>query len=489
MFNKDFFPTPLDVIERMLEGVSLPGKTVLEPSAGKGDIVDFCAGAGANLLACEINSDLRKIVERKCRVIESDFLKVTAEAISHVDLIVMNPPFSADETHILHAYEIAPAGCHIIALCNKQTIVYDRFRNRQRLSKLLEQQGAWEDLGDCFSSAERKTGVEVALIRLQKPGASYESEFEGFFTEEDEEAQATGIMAYNFVRDLVNRYIGAIKIFDEQLAAAIRMNELTGQFFSGKVALSVTAEGAPLLRNEYKKDLQKSAWKWVFQQMNMQKYVTAGVLRDINKFVEQQEQYPFTMRNIYRMLEVIAGTHNTRMDKAVLEVFEKLTYHHHDNRHGLEGWKTNSHYLLGKMFIAPYIATPKYSSGWEITYHSDRYEVINDLVKAICYLTGKRWEDYGDIWHINQRKEKVLNKEGKLVEGDALEHREFGKWYDWAFFQIRVYKKGTVHFKFVDMDAWAAFNRKVSELKGFPLYEAKEQTVYQQRNTGRKQAA
>ena len=39
--------------------------------------------------------------------------------------------------------------------------------------------------------------------------------------------------------------------------------------------------------------------------MNMEKYVTSGVMKDINKFVETQEKVPFTMKNIYKMLEII----------------------------------------------------------------------------------------------------------------------------------------------------------------------------------------
>lgn len=39
--NADFYPTPKEVIEQMMMGENIVGKTVLEPSAGKGDIVDL----------------------------------------------------------------------------------------------------------------------------------------------------------------------------------------------------------------------------------------------------------------------------------------------------------------------------------------------------------------------------------------------------------------------------------------------------------------
>lgn len=120
--NKDLYPTPKAVIEQMLSGVDLFGKTVLEPSAGLGDIVDFCIGSGATVLAVENEVNLRTILQSKCKVIGDDTMKITSDQISHIDYIIMNPPFSADERHIIHLYEIAPEGCTIIALCNWETI-------------------------------------------------------------------------------------------------------------------------------------------------------------------------------------------------------------------------------------------------------------------------------------------------------------------------------------------------------------------------------
>ena len=41
MFDKDFYPTPDNLIDKMLDGVNLSMiHSVLEPSAGKGDIVE-----------------------------------------------------------------------------------------------------------------------------------------------------------------------------------------------------------------------------------------------------------------------------------------------------------------------------------------------------------------------------------------------------------------------------------------------------------------
>lgn len=84
-FGKDFFPTPEEVILQMVEGYDLFGKFVLEPSAGKGNIVDFLLSQNAKVIACEINEDLCKIIADKCPIICNDFLKLTADRISHIN--------------------------------------------------------------------------------------------------------------------------------------------------------------------------------------------------------------------------------------------------------------------------------------------------------------------------------------------------------------------------------------------------------------------
>lgn len=455
MFNNQFYPTPANVIGLMLEGENLTGKTILEPSAGKGDIVEYCKNEGAEVIACENNPDLRLILAAKCSLIGDDFLKVTSEQVSHIDYIVMNPPFNADEKHILHAYNIAPAGCKIIALCNLNTVKNTYSASRKELLNIVESCGSFEDLGQCFDSAERKTGVEVACIKIQKEGASYKQEFEGFFMEEEPEqaeGQAAGLMSYNSIRDLVHRYITGVKIYDEFLEIEARLNKATDIFYTSKLSHHISENGMPKTRNEYKKALQKSAWLYVFSLMDMKRTATQGLREDINKFVETQSQIPFTMKNIFRMLEIVIGTTEQRMDKALLEVFEKLTKHYNENRYNVEGWKTNSHYLVNQRFIFPngchlcrYMKT--------IDVHSSYSETLMDFEKALCFITGENHDNIKSIYHSYRY------------------HPEAGVWYDSHFFRVRFYKKGTVHCEFKSEELWARFNQRIAKIKGYPLFE------------------
>lgn len=472
--NPNLYPTPLHVIEMMTEGEQLKNKTIFEPSAGLGNIVDFCVGAGANLIACEISDDLRKTLSTKCPIIGNDFLEVESHKISHIDYIIMNPPFDAADKHIIHAFNIAPPGCKIIALCNSATLENTYTATRKELKSIIDSYGeTTPDLGDCFAESERATKVNVSLIKIQKAGISYKSEFEGFFMDEEPEEQGeNGIMSYNVIRDLVNRFIASVKLYDKQLELAVEMNGLTKEvFFKGlpEVSMSVNRLGVPLKRNEFKNSMMKAGWLYIFEKMNLSKYTTRGVKDDINKFVEQQTNIPFSMKNIYKMLEIVVGTASQRMDRAILEAFDNITKHHSDNHYNVPGWKTNSHFLLTKKIIVPYMIDPATSYGYTSnTYniYSHKSEMIADLEKALCFVTGRNWDE---IKSVHQSANRNI----------------YGEWYESEFFTYKGFKKGTVHLVFKDENVWAMINQKVAKLKGYPLFEGKKQTAYQNRQTGR----
>lgn len=482
MFNRDFYPSPPSVLDYLIGGLDLRGKTVLEPSVGAGHLVKAIQAAGAKeVLGCENDRELIKIARTTCTIIEADFLDLKSEQISHIDYIIANPPFSRAAEHINHMFKIAPPGCKIISLCNYETLDNPYSKSREELKSLVEMYGQAQELGDVFATAERATDANVGLVRLDKPENNYSKEFEGFFSDEDpDEPQSNGIMSYNAVRDLVNRYVECIKIFDAQLETAVRLNEMRKDYFekdwdrndrqreSGTLAVSVTRGGVPVARNQFKKQMQKAGWRWIFEQMNLEKHSTKGLREDINKFVEQQENIPFTMKNIYKMLEIVIGTTGQRMDKAILEVFEKVTKHHEDNRHNLEGWKTNSHYLLTEKFIMPYVVEADFRNGLRTSYNGWA-EPIEDMVKALCYITGMNYDETTPL--------------NTFLRNNNC---QFGQWYSWGFFEIKCFKKGTTHFKFQNKDLWAQFNQHVARLLGYPLPEKKEQTKYQERQNGRK---
>lgn len=518
MFGIDFYPTPPDVIDMMID-IPIRGKTILEPSAGRGDIVDYLLAQGVkNVLAAEIDPSLRTILKTKSELVAIDFLELTGERISHIDAIIMNPPFSRAAEHILHAWTIAPPGTQIRALLNMATIKNAHTQARTGLKEIIEENGSVVSLGNVFNKADRPTEVEVGLVRLKKPGESATQEFEGFFMDEDIEAQSNGLMPYNVVRDVVNRYVEAVKIFDLQLEQGVRLNRILKGFYGHELGLQVTQEGRAKSKNEFKKDLQRDAWKYIFNKLDLSKHTTRGVMNDINKFIEQQSSIPFTMRNIYWMLQIVMGTTGSRMDKALLEVFEKLISlsWNEENKFYPDGrWKTNSHYLVNETFIIPRMAeADRWHKGNKIQQSYGGYwDYIEDLVKALCFITGDKYESFGTLSNTIRYEYKIrtadtvkyatvreFNSIGSLaIEKELYEKGiafkteqflpEYGQWFSWAYFEVKAFKKGTMHFRFKDKEIWAKFNKHIARIKGYPLFEHKPKGAREQQRTNKEQQA
>jgi type I restriction-modification system DNA methylase subunit len=124
---KEFFPTPAHIVTQLIDGLDTRYKKVLDPSAGKGDILSRIAGTNGynrsvsgHLYAIEINPELRPIlIDKGFKVIGTDFL--TYPGLQYFDFIIMNPPFSEGAKHLLKAWNIAN-GATIRCLLNSDTL-------------------------------------------------------------------------------------------------------------------------------------------------------------------------------------------------------------------------------------------------------------------------------------------------------------------------------------------------------------------------------
>ncbi len=467
--NADFYPTPEGVINTMMLGEDILGKTILEPSAGSGNIVKWLKRNGAGeVIACEKDPHLRKLLDGECNLIAEDFLSVTSEQVSHIDYIVMNPPFSNGTKHIKHAFDIAPAGCTIIALCNTSNLQNAYSSERQELRELIALYGCSENLGTVFGESERRTDVEVSLIKLYKE-AEGDDEFAGYMFSNEEDViegnKTEGLVQYNVVRDMVNRYTSAVKLFDETLAAANKINEIA-KFSDDRfdympirfATVDTNSKCVDVTRQQYKKQLQKYYWRIIFNKLNMEKYATQKLCEQINKFVEQQTNVPFTMHNIYQVLNMVMQTTKQRMDTALLEAFDMICSFSAENSTAGEKWKTNANYMVNQKFIVPYMT--EYDARWPCHYvklnYSSNEGKVQDVVKALCYITGTNYDT-------------ILSLNTTLYRGEY----PWGEWFDWAFFRVKGFKKGTMHFEFLEEDVWMKFNRQVAKQRGWVLPKKK----------------
>lgn len=467
MFDQDFYPTPLSVIEYMLMGEDICGKRILEPSAGSGNIVNYLKDNGAKeVLACEKVPQLRRMLSGTCTLIADDFLSVGSSMVNGVDLVVMNPPFSDVINHIRHAYDIAPNGCRIISLC-PNTAFKGWSKEQCAFIEFVNNRGSRENIGAAFKvGAERATDCEVSIVRLYKTGEGAE-EFDGYFFSEDEEPRnnADGVVRYDAVRSLVNKVKCAIEKYDEVMRISDEINELCsfrmniGDKEKRKdCAITFGAKwkskdnDVAITRDVFKKQVQKDAWVFVFSLLNMEKYATSKLLNSINLFVEQQENTPFTMKNIYKMLDIVLQTNEQRMNDCVVEAFDLICSFCDENIENPEGWKTNSGSMINRRFIVP--ACTSYDNRFPTDYVDIRYgthiDKLSDVMKALDYLTGREPSHKVSLYGLRQQK------------------IPWGEWRQYNdYFRVRGYKKGTMHFEFIDESVWEKFNATVANIKGW----------------------
>ena len=378
----------------------------------------------------------------------------------------MNPPFSDGVKHIKHAFDIAPAGCTVISLCNSSNLERRYSSERQELYELVELYGCSEYLGTVFDTAERKTNVGVSLIKLYKTGEDEDEFASYFFSNEDDllnKNETEGIVQYNVVRDMVNRYTSAVKLFDETMEVANKINDVA-KFSDSKfdyvpirfTTVDTNGNAVSISRQQYKKQLQKYYWRIIFNKLNMEKYATNGLREQINKFVEKQINVPFTMNNIYQVINMVVQTTGQRMDKALLEAFDLICSFSAENSTAGEKWKTNANYMINRKFIVPYMTDydARYSTLNECMRlnYGGNVTRIEDVIKALCYITGTNYDNITNLHDFVYRN-----------------NLSYGTWYEWSFFKIKGFKKGTMHFEFTDKDVWIKFNQQVAKQRGWVL--------------------
>lgn len=229
----NFFPTPAALADQMLGYVDFKGvKTILEPSAGKGDLVEAIMRKAYkqsdwHIDCVEIDPGLQSILKHhfteeyfrekyadlyqeykeldyhsaktyedenlfkryielrdildsfshtgQIRLVSDDFLSY--HPAYQYDLIVMNPPFDRGAEHLVHAIELTKDhGGRIVCLLNAETIRNPYSKIRKLLKSMLEKYDATVDfVSDAFKEAERKTDVEIAIIYLNIPKIVRES--------------------------------------------------------------------------------------------------------------------------------------------------------------------------------------------------------------------------------------------------------------------------------------------------------------------------
>lgn len=449
---------------------------ILDPSAGSGNLLKFVAEKMESynykkpkaLHGIEIDADLRNVLNGKgLTVVHDDFL--TFSTYYNYDVILMNPPFSDGARHLLKAWEIA-GNTKIACLLNTETLTNPYTVERELLGKIIEDNGGTvKHLGNCFAGAERKTGVNVSLVVLQKKKeAGWKFDGAKFDGQKQE-------MPKDFSENLpaVTDYLLA-KEYEFQAAAqaAIEVKEAMSKFrhYAGQFAYLGT-EIDKLINESTTNDLidhlNVSAWDKLLKQTNFRSKMTERVRKDFDAKFSQQSKIAFTKNNMLELMEALMQNQGAILDQCVTDAFDYMTAHYDENRVHFEGWKTNDRWMVNQKVIFPriveygdYMTTSDLSNwGDKLSLYYSAKEKLYDIDKALCYISGK---DIKQILDTGRALESVFSELGKIKTGD-----KFNNTCESEFFNIKFFKKGTIHLEFKDEWLYQKFNQVAVGGKGW----------------------
>lgn len=500
--NKDFYPTPENLINKMLCDIDFKMiHSILEPSAGSGNIVEaikkkekFYSSTynkvNYDIDCIEVDQNLQSILKGKnFRVVYNDFL--TYDTMKEYDLIIMNPPFSNGCKHLLKALEMQQRnGGAIVCLLNAETLKNPYTNDRRYLQQKLAEYNAKVDfIQDAFLEAERKTSVKVALIKVQLPEVHKESFIlDGLRKAQEqrdveEETENTQLVDSDFFKAIVSQYKmeveAGIKLIEEYYAmkpfilSEFGKDEETGETIQkGGCILSLDIgsnrdkyRNKPSI-NAYIREVRGKYWNALFENKKFIGRLTNNLQRDFYNKVEELKDYDFSLYNIYQLKidmqkKVVKGIEDT-----IISLFDELSYKHcwydetSNNIHYYNGWKTNKAWIINKKVIIPLNGYYDLSYSWG-GFRPTRHDVISklqDIEKCFNYLD-----------------------EGLTEAVDLEESLKFAEEYgetrniQLKYFTVTFYKKGTCHIIFNDDELLKKFNIFGSQHKGWlpPSYGKK----------------
>lgn len=518
--ESEFYPTPTELVQKMLARIDFEGvKSILEPSAGKGNILreiaqkesvcyDYdrtsydidCIELDKNLQQIlkysfskerkeEINSEIHSLTpkekwnretgryeteqiseaqkerlaelkkERLCffqdgiHIVGDNFLNF--DTFKRYDLVIMNPPFSEGDKHLLKAISLLHNGGQIVCLLNAQTLLNPCTNSRKLLLNLLDEYNAdIEYIEGGFLSAERSTDVEVALVYVSIP---HKDSFGSDILEHLKEAEKLSESEYAATDLTLNDYIkSSVHRFNLDVELGIRLIEeynslvpyLDGSFDKANNSyaqplLSLSIPDGDLSINGYVESVRRKYWTALLNNESITKNFTSELRSHYLDMVSTFANYDFSEYNIKTLICEMNSKIYQGVEKSIMDLFDKFTEEHSyypeckNTIHYFNGWKTNKAHKIGKKVIIPMITYTFYGS-------LESYciaHMLSDVEKVFNYFEGNEITS-GNIMGILERNVKMgVTRKIEL-----------------KYFYISIFKKGTVHIEFKDQKLVDRFN-------------------------------
>ena len=488
-FNEEFYPTPKSLLNKIFDGVDWKQvDTILEPSAGKGDIVEFIQNSeeahryhhNFEIDCIEKDPNLQAVLKQKgFRLVHDDFF--TFHTWKQYDLIVMNPPFSCGDKHLLNALKLQEDGGNVICILNAETLKNPYSVTRQALALRLEDLHANVSyMQNEFVSAERKTSVEIAVVKVSIPKKERDSRI---FSELRESKQMSEQTVQEQTSLAENDYIkAAVKQFELETEAGIRLireyqamkpymlRSLSGDnFVKNDSILYLTMDkyspcSPEVTENEFLKVVRLKYWTSIFNDSRFTGHMTSNLLSEYRTQIDKLADYDFSCFNIKTIQADIAIKLVKGVEECIVKLFDELSfqYSYSDelgrNIHYYNGWKTNKAWIINKKVILPWMNAWGRFNG---LYDPASYEIIEklaDIEKALDYLSGSSGNERGI--------HETLHEAEKIGQTKKIPLK---------YFTVTFYKKGTCHIEFTNLELLKKLNIFGSQQKGWlpPAYGKK----------------
>lgn len=474
MFDKEYFPTPPTLANKMLEPYADKLKkgefaAILDPSAGTGSLLtsvksklDFCyrSQRKANIYAFEINEDAREILQNEATILGHDFLEYYGGTMLF-DFIVMNPPFSNGDKHLLHAWDVLARG-ELVCLLNAETIRNPCTQTRKQVLDLIREHGSVEFVQNGFSSSDsfRKTNVEVAIVRLHKEQFIPELDYDvtDKVNNEEEQLFSTLPALQGFSPALADKlkstlrcYTESRRAFADYIKALDRLKLFLNPICYSQTELLGNAYGDEgknnfMRVNDFSLAVRKIAWDIIINEFAPKKFLTKRTEKQLQIFFEKNGYMDLTFHNVQTVIRWIVANSDRLMNESCEEVFDNLTQYTHENRLHVEGWKTNNMWVVANKVIIPYAV----DSVWSRPSLNRYSETASDFDRILCWCAGKEYE-----YKYN------------AVFGVEIPDCDYGVWYEGYFCDVKIFKKGTMHLRFKDEQVLNEFNRRACSCKNW----------------------
>ncbi len=525
---KGYYPTPKSLLEKIDVDFAellkpLRGQiSVLEPSAGKGDIIDylkdcqkkgysatfyseerknssFCWFNNVDIDCIEINPELRYVLTGKeYRVVHDNFMSFTSR--KRYDLIIMNPPFAEGDKHLLKAIELQERyGGTVVCILNAETVKNPYCHSRQALLAKLEKYGATTKFyTDCFNTGdtERKTDVEIVVIGLTVPTPEnlfnstifdrLDKNDKNFYFTLDDEQEETEIIHEGL--DFISSYV---KQFNEEVDAGIaflmeyqafkQTKRLRYQFkdedgkdnYGDELLLSIGKDVfGPESINKYVQLIRSKYWHALFWHPQFSGKLTSKMRDELYGNITAMKNYDVTVHNALEWLAEIRSKTLQGIEESIMGLFEKFSseYSYIDqssnNIHYYNGWKTNKAHKVNKKVIIPmYGVWDSWRWGGKTEWSLRGWEAISaitDMSKALDFIADGTYRTIDTAGSI--QSQISINFERKVASN-----------IETKYFTLTFYKKGTCHIVFRDEELLEKFNLYAGKQKGWlpPFYGKK----------------